>query len=148
MTSLLGHSWIVATSSSTWQQLGGGLRGRRAKVDASDMLTLATVIVCAAVGIWLLSRWMSRNDTTRTYNSPRALFRDLSKAHGLDFSSRRLLMRLSRWQRLAQPARLFLEPDRFLAANVGPFLSSQQPRLDAIRDRVFGAELKDMAEFR
>lgn len=97
------------------------------------LLTLA-VAGLAAIAVWARQ---VRSKGERQYNNPRALFRALCRAHGLDHGSRRLLDQLARQQRLADPARLFLEPERFEPAHLGATLKSQQARFATLRDRLF-----------
>jgi hypothetical protein len=97
-------------------------------------LVLLTLIVAILVAV--MARFSSQVGKPR-YNNPRALFRALCRAHRLDLGSRRLLDRLARQQRLADPARLFLEPERFELNNLGPTLKSQQARFVTLRDRLF-----------
>jgi hypothetical protein len=65
------------------------------------------------------------------------LFRDLCRAHGLDRAQRNLLERLAAAQGLSVPARLFLEPERFARAALGPSLSGEFEDVDAIRRIIF-----------
>ncbi len=65
------------------------------------------------------------------------VFRSLCKAHGLDRGSRRLLWQVARCQKLAHPACLFLEPNRFAAANLSPQLRQQAETLKRLETRLF-----------
>jgi hypothetical protein len=121
-----------------------GLRDRfsahRTHFDVNDALLGLLLLALVVAAILLLGRFAARQDRSRTCNNPRKLFRSLCRAHGLDRASRKLLRRLARWQGLAQPARLFLEAERFDEANVSLELLSQLPQLHAMRDRLFATQ--------
>jgi hypothetical protein len=66
---------------------------------------------------------------------------ELCRGHELDQVSRRLLRSLATWHRLAQPARLFVEPQWFDAASLSEPLRMRQAELERLRDRLFGRRL-------
>jgi hypothetical protein len=95
----------------------------------------------ALVGGGLLGyRTWRRRAARRRGNGPgqQLLFQELCRAHKLDLPARRLLLRLARSQRVAQPARLFLEPERFLADRLGGALRARRTEIEALRERLFG----------
>ncbi len=97
------------------------------------------VLILIVVGAWLLSRYLSYRDG-RGYHSPKALFRELCRAHGLDGTSRRLLWKLAQSQQLSQPAQIFLEPDCFDIEKVNGKLREQFDQLRAVHRTIFGPE--------
>ena len=135
-------SFVILAESARWQSMGSGLRGRRAQVDGEDVLLGVGVLVAVIVAVAMISRFRSRHDGRTAFNSPRALFRSLSKAHGLGWKNQRLLGHIAKWQRVAQPSRLFLEPDRFEAVNLSRSLRKRQKEIQALRERLFGAALQ------
>ncbi len=88
-------------------------RGERARWGIDDYVVAALLVAAVAIAVWILSRQAALLERRRHTNSPRALFRQLCRAHGLKFGNRRLLWQLARYHRLEHPARLFVEPDRF-----------------------------------
>jgi hypothetical protein len=130
-------SFVLLGTVDRWKAVGSGLRGSGAKLDPVDLWIAGAVLFGVVLLIWVLSKFV-RKERGQVFNSPRRLFHSLCKAHGLNWSSRMLLRRLARRQKLTQPARLFLEPDRFQARNLGPKLKAQQARLDRLRDTIFG----------
>ncbi|OHB79296.1 MAG: hypothetical protein A2W31_15715 [Planctomycetes bacterium RBG_16_64_10] len=117
--------------------MGSRFQGDGARFDAQDVVTgllILAVVVLAVIGS---SQLLSRQDRQRVRNNPRELFRSLCRAHALDRSSRRLLWELARWQRLAQPACLFLEPNRFDAANLSPPLRQRHAEVKALCAKIF-----------
>ena len=128
---------IARAGQTPWRSMGSGLRGTRARFDSGDVVTGLLILGSVILGMVLLSRYLARTDRGRVYNSPRALFRSLCKAHGLDRGSRRLLWQVARCQKLAHPACLFLEPNRFAAANLSPQLRQQAETLKRLETRLF-----------
>ena len=135
---------MLLAAGPRWRSMGSGFRGRRARLDSSDLITGLVIFAGIVVAVILLSRFMARQDGRKHYNSPRALFRSLAKAHGLDWASRRLLRQVARWQRLAHPARLFLEPSRYDPVNLSPQLRERLGEIHALRDRIFAATIEDL----
>ena len=133
-------SWdqvMLLAQSSRLRALGSGVRGRRAQFDSGDLFTMVVVLAVFVVGLVVHSKLMSRQERRRSFTSPGELFRALVKAHGLDRSSRRLLRQIASYQRLAEPARLFLEPERFEPANLSVPLRARAAVVAALRDRLF-----------
>ena len=79
----------------------------------------------------------SRN-ARNSRSKARALFHELTAAHGLDFASRQLLKRLARATGVKQPARLFLEPQRFEPRNLPKDLQEKWPVIESLHSRLFG----------
>lgn len=134
MTELAWSSLLLARvswfESMTRQFSGGNFR------FGATHLVVVTLIAASLAALYWYLRY-GRIGADARYNNPRALFHALCRAHALDRGSRRLLDQLARQQRLVDPARLFLEPERFEAANLGPTLKSQQARFAALRERLF-----------
>ena len=110
---------------------------RANKADTGQMLVwllvaaavIGVVCVVLAVANHLARRWR--------YNSHPALFYKLCKIHGLDPGKRRLLKRGERFHRLAQPGRVFVEPQWLDPTNLGASFREQAAELVAIRKGVF-----------
>jgi len=121
-------------------ELGSGFRGKGAELEWIDLVLWASGILGVLVSVWLLMKLLAWRDGRGARNSPRALFRRLGKAHGLDRGERRVLRQLARSQRLAHPGRVFLEPDRLEPARLPPQLAARRDTIAALRRRLFGAE--------
>lgn len=128
---------ILLAQQSRIADLGRNFRGANSELSSKDLFLVSFVVIAVAILVAVLKR-LSRETPQRPTNSPRRLFRDLCRLHGLDRSTRRLLKRLARQQQLDHPSRLFVEPERFDAHNLGS-LAGDQRRLHAIRQRLFGA---------
>jgi len=92
-------------------------------------LAIGVVSVILVIANRIAHRWR--------YNSHPALFRGLCKLHGLDSVSRRLLKRVVRFHRLAQPARLFIEPKWLDPANLGASFQPRAAELERLRNGLF-----------
>jgi hypothetical protein len=128
---------LLADRSSIFRDMGSGFREKRETFDPTDLLwwIFVALLVIAAFGI--LATILARRDKRRLFNSPRALFNALCRAHGLDRASRALLKQLAVSQRLMPPARLFLEPDRFDPVSLPAELQPQREEYMALRKRLF-----------
>lgn len=131
-------SWLLLAERSLFRDMGSGFRDKRENMDGTDLLMWMLLVVGVFVVIGIIAHFVARRDKRELYNSPRALFRQLCKAHGLEHASRALLKRMARQQQLAQPARLFLEPERFGVENLSPELAAQQAAIAALKQRLFG----------
>lgn len=125
------------------QERLSGISGQFRKGGSIDFtprdLVISLVMIAIVGGIlWLLARLLYGKER-RSYNRPRALFRELCRAHGLDAASRRLLTDLARAQGVTQRAQLFLAPERFEAARLGPKLAPRAREIQALSARLFGA---------
>jgi len=134
---LIHQSWLIA-QSDVFRNLGAGFRGKAAQFNTSDLITVVLVLAVLAVGMYILSRVLQRQELPQRSNSPRVLFRELCLAHDLDRGSRGLLRQIGRYQRLDHLGRLFLEPERFDSANLSPKLRQKQALLQALRQKLFG----------
>jgi hypothetical protein len=104
---------------------------------ANEMLLLAAMAVLLAV---VLAAWLraSRRPKRRFLtSSSRQLFRELSRAHELSFSKRRLLKRLAAARGVASPALLFVEPNYFDASTLPSGLQPAAKDLQRLRQLLF-----------
>ena len=138
MTSWFYNAALLAQAGRA-AELSRNFRGSRARFGFGDVLIVVGIFIAVGALVWVLSQFLSRQDRTGRYNQPKRLFRQLCQAHDLDRASRLLLQRLARHQGLDDPARIFLEPERFNPVNVGRDLRDQQPRLDVLRGTLFSA---------
>lgn len=140
MISLCNFACLLA-QGPRFSDLGRNFRDGGAGLSTGNLIFAVTVVVGVTTSVWLLSRWL-RIREERGFNNPRALFRELCQAHGLERTDRRLLKSLARAHRLDHPSRLFLEPDRFdVSARPGAETLAERARLESLRDRIFGCRL-------
>jgi hypothetical protein len=132
---------VLWADLSLLRGMGSGFRGKKATLDTKDLLIWVGIVAGVAIVVWFLSQLLSRQERVRRFNSPRALFRILCRAHELDRASKSLLKRLARYHQLSHPARLFLEPQRFELDGLGPEWVSQREPLAVLRERLFAAPI-------
>jgi len=137
MTSLT-HLGLWAERSML-RDMGSGFREKREHFDATDLLFWFLLVIGIFVALAVLARILGRHDKHRLYNSPRALFRSLCRAHELDGAARRLLRQIARSQGLAPPARVFLEPACFEATRTSPELQHRQADINRLAKQLFAA---------
>jgi hypothetical protein len=113
---------------------------RASKTEAMTNNIVYGIMLIVGVGIVLLilAMLINRDRRRRGYSSPRELFLSLCRAHKLKWSECWLLWRLARSQHLTDPARLFLEPQRFESARLSLAVGPRAAQLKSIRDRLFG----------
>jgi len=136
MKSVLFHHVLLAMDKRL-EGLTSRFRGSNTRIDFSDVLTGLLILGGALVGFWILSLVLARQERNRRCNSPLKLFLSLCKAHELPWSQRWLLWRVARYQRLRDPARLFLEPERLEPINLSPVLQTRSAVFKEVQGRLF-----------
>ncbi len=136
MHDLFSNCLLLATRSRL-DNLSQPFKGHAAGVDRGDVTRALAILTVIVVLAWLLSRMRAMHEQQRGYNRPWGLFFSLCRAHELPWSQRWLLWRLARAWRLKPPARLFLEPQWFEVAGLGPAWRSRAAELKWLRDRLF-----------
>lgn len=119
------------------RNIARGVQAKQSQLDIGGMLTAVLIFCLFFVGVWVVSRLMSRHDRAASYHNPRLLFRALCRAHQLSRGECQLLRRLARSHRLNQPALVFVEAERFETEGLGAAWRDEQARLFALRDRLF-----------
>lgn len=137
MTNGLPEAGILLARGGRLDELSSELRNRSSHVDAQYVLTGLAVLAAIILAMWILSRLLSRKERRRSFDSSLMMFHALCKAHGLSWSEQWLLWRVARRQRLHDPARLFLEPERLAPHRLSPTLRAKKPQLEELRERLF-----------
>ena len=130
-------SWLVWADTNRFRSMGSGFREKKDQPMSYDFLVGILVLLSIVVFVWILSRFLSRQERMRRHFSPKALFQALCTEHELEPGQRRLLKRLARYHGLAQPARIFLEPERFDPTSLGVGFSEMKDELIELRERLF-----------
>jgi hypothetical protein len=138
MLQLAIENLCLLASRQDLHRVWGRFDNQRPAEDSSQLLIVLgmAAVAAAALLIWFLAA--RRPPRLFVSNSPARLFRELCHAHGLSFSTRRLLKRLAAAQGLATPAILFVEPKHFDTANLPPDLQSAAKDVQRIRAHLFG----------
>jgi hypothetical protein len=132
----LSDTLLLLADRNIYRELGSGFRAKRDSFQFSDLIPWLIVTAAVLGGLAVLARIVARREK-QAFNSPRALFNELCKAHGLDLASRQLLRRLARAADIRQPARMFVEPQRFEPTNLPSDLRAQWPAIEALRAKLF-----------
>jgi len=136
MNWLLIHGILLAQQSRL-ESLGSGFRKSGRRIDSGDVLVGIVIFAGVMLGLWLLAYFLAPQKRRWRGNSPLRLFCTLCKAHDLRWVEWWLLWRVARQQRLQDPVRLFLDPERLDPAALGPGLQTQAERVSSIRARLF-----------
>ncbi len=131
---------------SRLNKITGGFQARDTEVDTAQIVIGLAVLITLIVVLWFISRAMERRARGGHYDSSLRLFLSLAKAHDLSWSDRWLLWRLAGCQQLKEPARLFLEPERFDTAELPDSLLVKRDRLSMIAKRVFAQKSEDQGQ--
>ncbi len=118
-----------------FEGIRSGFRGRR--FDLNDAALALMVLAGVVLVLWALSYLLKFQDEQTAFTSPTMLFWSLCRAHGLRWSDRWLLWRVARTARMVEPARLFLEPERFEPAQLRPRLRLHAARLSRLAEMLF-----------
>ena len=120
------------------ERLANAFRERQVRMDSGDVVIAVLLLLGLVVALWLLSRLPSRRTRGASPSRPLVLLLSLCRAHKLAWSECWLLWRVARHHGLDDPARLFVEPERFDPAEVGPVLRLRAEELGALGRRLFG----------
>jgi len=116
--------------------LGNGFREKHARYSTEGVVLVMLGVIALLLLAWLGTHVICR--LVRRLRSGRGwLFLRLCQAHGLKWSDCWFLWRLTRFQPLRDPARLFVNPDGWSPAQLDPQLSVDAARLTALRSRLF-----------
>jgi len=133
----VGPTWaILAREAFDAESVRRGAQ-RPTSLDARDWALVATVAVLVVLVLAVWSWYMDRREQRRPVNSPLRLFWALCGAHQLRWTDRWILWRLARYQRLDDPARVFLEPQRLSTANLSPALRQRHSEIKTLREILF-----------
>jgi hypothetical protein len=128
---------ILLAQPSPLENFAREFQGREARLESGYLLTGLLILLSILLAIWLLSRVLERFDGRRPVDSSIMLFLSLCRAHRLRWPEWWLLFRVAREQKLNDPARLFLEPERLEPANLPAALRPRSEQLEGLRRRLF-----------
>jgi hypothetical protein len=121
---------------------GRSFREAEANFHWSNAALVVACIVAIGLAFSLAVRYLTWREGRR-YRHPHQLFAELCRAHGLDRASRKRLQRLASAHKLADPARIFLEPERFETTQLGASFNDDRAALEALRDLIFSYQLSE-----
>jgi hypothetical protein len=118
------------------RQMADGFREKPAEVNWSGMLVGLAAATAVLMVWWVAARWLPEGHR-RPAGGPRRLFFTLCRAHGLTWREYWLVWRVARRQKLDQPAKLFLEPERWRPERLEGFEPNHLASLRRLQDRLF-----------
>jgi hypothetical protein len=127
----------VSPHADVWSAMRSNFHGEHARLSTSDAVALLLFVIALAVGFWLLSRVLAKQDRRRPYNSPRRLFGELARAHGLNRAERSLLAELANIRGLEPIARIFVEPLAFETRELNARLARRGEQIAELQRRLF-----------
>ena len=136
MTHWLGQLSLLLTAREL-PRVWGRFDHQRPSFDWGQTLLIAGGIVLAIIAVFVWHRVTGQSCKDFSVHSPARLFRELSRAHGLRLSNRRLLKRLAEARGLANPAVLFVEPKHFDVKTLPAELKPSAGELQQIRNHLF-----------
>ena len=136
---------VLLANLTRSEGLAHAFRARRDWIVAGDIIIGIFIIAGVLAVIWGLYRFFAYRGRERPCDKPIRLFRSLCSVHSLGFTDTWLLWRVTRYQKLRDPARIFLEPERLNPVNLGKRFRRNTAVLRGIRARIF-AGLTDFCE--
>jgi hypothetical protein len=124
--------------ASSVRPIWGRFDHERFEIEAAHLWMLVSIgalLIAVAVVAYRSSR---RRKREFTHESPQRLFRELCRAHGLSFASRRLLKRLAVARGVPNPAILFVDSAHFDAASLPTSLEPMADQIRSLRNQLFG----------
>ena len=138
-----GICWLdrfgLIAGQGRFVHMGRRFRRGGSNVDPVDLLMVLFFCALAGFAIWGLAQYAAYRQR-RGINNQRALFRELCRAHGVDWSGRRMLWRLARQHRLTRPADLFVDPRQLDPPGESGSVSADGVGYARWRQRLFAAD--------
>lgn len=128
--------WLLARTHDL-RGFSEGFRSRSIEDNAVSTLIVTGVLMVICIGLMLAGRYARRFESLKSYDNSPELFRELCRAHALNWSSRRLLKRLAAEWDLSSPALLFVEPERFNTSRLPAEWRENAARLEQLRKQLF-----------
>ena len=122
---------------SNWQRLGDGLHKSGSRTELADLIPIAIVLGVLAIVGYAAVKFYKRNDFSKPCNDANKLFRQLCFVHGLNGSSRRLLVQLADAWEMQNPATLFITPSAFRASELPDWLKGEAESIKQLAKKLF-----------
>ncbi len=127
---------VLLAEKGRFSDMGRQFRTASESSNYLHLLILFAVLVGLGLAIWLAMQILQRKNR-KHYHSPRALFGELCQTHDLSRAEQQLLRRLASTHALEQPARLFLEPQRFDPISAGDLSADDRQQIVSLRSKLF-----------
>jgi predicted ATPase len=110
----------------------------RSNSNSTSIISALALVGGVIVLVWIAANWMRWNERRRQH-CPRALFKQLARAHGLSSAERNLLLRIACEQQPYNPAVLFVEPQRFATEQLSANLEPDSAQIQRLHEKLFGS---------
>jgi hypothetical protein len=140
------HQLVLWIAQGRIEAMNQGFRSQHAGDSSASIIMIAAVVF--ALGLTAGILLYLKRTSQKIVDDPLQLFRELSRAHGLNWSQRRLLLQFATSRGLQDPCALFLEADHF---SLDPTVDAQlsQPKLlkrfMIVRRTIFDPEKQPVA---
>jgi hypothetical protein len=128
-------TWLLAAGNRRIDQMGHSFQPEEVLITPALFLILIGFLLVVTIVAWNVGTWLHRR-REQPYNSPRRLFRELCRAHGLSSLERQLLYQIASWHRLPNPNQLFIERELFDATGLAEDVDRPE-LIESIRDLLF-----------
>jgi hypothetical protein len=126
--------YLLAAWRTNWRDPFNGVYFRS---NTKEVWAIFFVMGAAVASVLLWQLMTSRSYGRLPSNSPRGLFRELSRAHRLDMSARRLLKRLAAARQVSPPVLIFVQPEHFSTAELPDELVEHADEIARIEQSLF-----------
>lgn len=95
-----------------------------------EFVLFALVLLVIVLAGTRIHAMIEKKEKAGPDDTPKVLFKKLLRSHGLNRNECQLLIQIAQTQQLADPARLFLEPDRLIAAAHSPRFANHKREIN------------------
>ncbi|MCA9248431.1 MAG: hypothetical protein KDA42_14995 [Planctomycetales bacterium] len=131
---------LLAQNQHTLAEASEHFRQTKSRFEIEDVIIGLVLLLVTAIGLLLLKKLLEQSERRKGYHHPGRLFEELIRAHKLNRRERALLRRLAAHERLDDPGRMFLEPERFDVSRIPDSLAKRRAEVFALRDRLFAED--------
>jgi hypothetical protein len=130
-------SWLVLAQPDRREDVFRAFRSTPTASGTSGVVVGLLILAGLVALLALFSAILYWQQRRRRHSSPGQLFLSLCRAHRLRWKECWWLWQLARQQHLADPGRLFLEPERFDTVQIPAALQPRRSRFQELRERLF-----------
>ncbi len=135
MDQLLARAAVLLANPSFFEGMKNQFGPSRRRLEPDHLVIAISIIGLGVFGFWVLSRILALQEQRKPFYGPKRLFLELCRGHGLGWVETWSLWCAARWQRLENPAQMFLDPRCFDPGKLGPSLYNS---VEPIRRKIFG----------
>jgi hypothetical protein len=130
---------LLGQSQERINDVAERFQGGGPQITATHIVVFCVLALLICLAFWRVARLIALREG-HSYYSAKRLFVELCSAHGLDWHNRRLLSRLAHARAAQHPARIFVEPTWFEAADLPAALQPFHQELGALQQQLFATD--------